>query len=169
MTVNFVPYFVWAGAEIAVAMVCLGIPTLRPLYLKQRGQLSIGYDGHQHDTQEDEEELPRFTMVDQKPPLEFDSPRPDSTSTHDTSMKLEAASGSSSVAKPRPAHTREPGGAGYDSVDEIFSLYDQNQQQQMLNQQQGGRGSPSSGVIWVMNEYQVSRDDLEKRNWPLRS
>ncbi|KAI1814303.1 hypothetical protein GGS20DRAFT_576994 [Poronia punctata] len=36
-TLNFVPYFAWAGAEIAVALICLGIPTLRPLYIKALG------------------------------------------------------------------------------------------------------------------------------------
>lgn len=34
------PYFAWAGAEIAVALVCTGIPTLRPLYIKARGLTS---------------------------------------------------------------------------------------------------------------------------------
>ncbi len=64
-TDNFATYFVWAGAEIAVAMVCLGIPTLRPLYLKQRG-LSIGYGDRAH-THHSDPGLPQFTMCDQKP------------------------------------------------------------------------------------------------------
>jgi hypothetical protein len=158
-SVNFVPYFVWAGAEIAVAMVCLGIPTLRPLYLKQRGQLSIGYDGRSHGTQADEE-LPQFTMVDQKPPVEFDPSGRDSSSTHNTKVEASSSIASSSIAKPPPAHTKEMP-VGYDSVDEIFSLYDQNHQQ--------GGSSQNTGVIWVMSEVQVSRDDLEKANWPLKS
>ncbi|KAK7959191.1 uncharacterized protein PG986_004045 [Apiospora aurea] len=42
-TLNFVPYFAWAGAEIAVAMICIGIPTLRPLYLKTQQNLASAY------------------------------------------------------------------------------------------------------------------------------
>ncbi|KAK4175035.1 hypothetical protein QBC36DRAFT_29888 [Triangularia setosa] len=64
-TLNFAPYFIWAGAEVTVALVCLGIPTLRPLYLKQRGISTIGYGNHHH-TEHSDPELPRFTMVDQK-------------------------------------------------------------------------------------------------------
>lgn len=66
--VNFAMYFVWAGAEIAVAMVCLGIPTLRPLYLKQRG-MSIGYSDRAH-THNSDPELPMFTMCENKPPTQ---------------------------------------------------------------------------------------------------
>src|SRR6478609_6991323 len=58
-------YFVWAAAEISMAMVCLGIPTLRPLYLKQRG-MSIGYTGREH-TRDDDPEMPAFTMCEQPP------------------------------------------------------------------------------------------------------
>jgi len=65
MAVNFAMYFVWAAAEISVAMVCLGIPTLRPLYLKQRG-MSIGYTGREH-TRDDDPEMPAFTMCEQPP------------------------------------------------------------------------------------------------------
>ncbi|KAH6647877.1 hypothetical protein BKA67DRAFT_539710 [Truncatella angustata] len=61
-TLNFVPYFAWAGAEIAVALVCTGIPTLRPLYLKSRG-ISSAY-GRQDE--KNTNELPRFTMCDSK-------------------------------------------------------------------------------------------------------
>ncbi|KAK0740028.1 hypothetical protein B0T18DRAFT_201416 [Schizothecium vesticola] len=64
-TLNFAMYFVWAAAEISVAMVCLGIPTLRPLYLKQRG-MSIGYTGREH-TRDDDPEMPAFTMCEQPP------------------------------------------------------------------------------------------------------
>ncbi|KAK0667675.1 hypothetical protein QBC41DRAFT_323488 [Cercophora samala] len=83
-TLNFAPYFIWAGAEITVALVCLGIPTLRPLYLKQRGISTIGYGNHHH-TEQSDPGLPHFTMVDQKkkpdpsPDLShngFDTPEP---------------------------------------------------------------------------------------------
>ncbi|KAH8666490.1 hypothetical protein BX600DRAFT_274370 [Xylariales sp. PMI_506] len=61
-TLNFVPYFAWAGAEIAVGMVCTGIPTLRPLYLKTRGiRTSYGRHG-----QSQVAESPRFTMCEPK-------------------------------------------------------------------------------------------------------
>jgi hypothetical protein len=59
-TLNFVPYFAWAGAEIAVSMVCIGIPTLRPLYLKSRG-VSSTYGRHGHSAAS---QLPQFTMCE---------------------------------------------------------------------------------------------------------
>lgn len=49
-------------------MVCLGIPTLRPLYLKQRG-MSIGYSDRAH-THNSDPELPLFTMCENKPPTQ---------------------------------------------------------------------------------------------------
>jgi len=58
-TLNFVPYFAWAGAEIAVGMATVGIPTLRPLYLKTRGIPST----HERSQNNAREELPRFTML----------------------------------------------------------------------------------------------------------
>ncbi|KAK4186509.1 hypothetical protein QBC35DRAFT_412650 [Podospora australis] len=64
-TLNFAPYFIWAGAEIAVSMICLGIPTLRPLYLRHHGRTTIGYGNHHH-TDHSDPELPRFTMIDRK-------------------------------------------------------------------------------------------------------
>ena len=76
-TLNFVPYFAWAGAEIAMAMVCIGIPTLRPLYLKTRG---IG-SGYERQGQSQASELPQFTMCEPKtmrqptPPLSVSYPR----------------------------------------------------------------------------------------------
>lgn len=80
-------YFVWAGAEIAVAMVCLGIPTLRPLYLKQRG-MSIGYSDRAH-THNSDPELPLFTMCEQKPP----APVPPRTSEKVEAESAEVAEG----------------------------------------------------------------------------
>ncbi|KAK0614370.1 hypothetical protein B0T14DRAFT_570311 [Immersiella caudata] len=64
-TLNFATYFVWAGAEIAVSMVCLGVPTLRPLYLRQRG-MTVGYSDRAN-THATDPELPLFTMCEQKP------------------------------------------------------------------------------------------------------
>ncbi|KAL8382180.1 hypothetical protein RB595_006118 [Gaeumannomyces hyphopodioides] len=65
-TLNFVPYFGWAGAEIAVAMFCVGIPTLRPLYMKKRHGLTTEYGNRGHPSAVSDDRLPRFTMVDQK-------------------------------------------------------------------------------------------------------
>ncbi|KAH7040952.1 uncharacterized protein B0I36DRAFT_234103 [Microdochium trichocladiopsis] len=64
-TLNFVPYFAWAAAEIAVAMVCIGVPTLRPLYLKTRGlTIGSGYGRHQSRASST---LPQFEIVEKEP------------------------------------------------------------------------------------------------------
>jgi hypothetical protein len=55
---NFVPYFAWAGAEIAVALVCISIPALRPLYLKTRGLRSA----IEISSEVNQSEVPRFSM-----------------------------------------------------------------------------------------------------------
>lgn len=70
-TLNFVPYFGWAGAEIAVAMFCIGIPTLRPLYMKKRHGVThetvsnMNRSG-QPPTGQSDDRLPRFTMIQTK-------------------------------------------------------------------------------------------------------
>jgi hypothetical protein len=155
--VNFVPYFAWAGAEIAVAMVCLGIPTLRPLYLRKRG-MSIGYAGRNHSRAD--EVLPEFTMIDNKPPI-FDPSGHDSSSCHTDVEACGAASGSGRVSGSGDAPTRPPSvhlraePSRYDSVDEIFSLYDPDQ-----------HPNQNTGVIWVKSEVQVSR---KAADWPLKN
>jgi len=94
--VNFVPYFAWAGAEIAVAMVCLGVPTLRPLYLRCRG-LKTGRD-YTEQARSLGSQLPHFTMVDTK------------VVNRDPSLVCESASSEVTVeaglAKPPMVHTR---------------------------------------------------------------
>ncbi|KAI6362019.1 hypothetical protein MCOR25_006320 [Pyricularia grisea] len=70
-TLNFVPYFGWAGAEIAVAMFCIGIPTLRPLYMKKRHgvtheTVSNRNRSGQAPTGQSDDRLPRFTMIQTK-------------------------------------------------------------------------------------------------------
>ncbi|KAI1341337.1 hypothetical protein F5Y15DRAFT_414451 [Xylariaceae sp. FL0016] len=104
-TLNFVPYFAWAGAEIAVGMVCMGIPTLRPLYLKVRGLTPTNSD----QTRSNASELPRFTMLEPKTisPL---SGR-DSGLSH---VRLE-----SGTTKPPSTYQR----GRRDSVDDIISGY----------------------------------------------
>src|SRR3569833_899053 len=94
MTVNFVPYFAWAGAEIAVAMICLGIPTLRPLYLKRRG-IPVEY-GHQEERHASE--LPQFTKNKQKP-----KQGPQTKSKTNTTTKNTTEDG---PAKPESAHSK---------------------------------------------------------------
>ena len=39
---NLAPYYIWAEAEVAVALDCLAIPTLRPLYQRRKGGKSVG-------------------------------------------------------------------------------------------------------------------------------
>ncbi|KAL1841818.1 hypothetical protein VTJ49DRAFT_6571 [Mycothermus thermophilus] len=49
-TMGFSRYYIWAGAEVAVALVCLAIPTLRPLYQKARTRKTGGSErteGHE--------------------------------------------------------------------------------------------------------------------------
>jgi hypothetical protein len=94
-TLTFVPYFAWAGAEIAVALICIGIPTLRPLYLKTRG-ITSAY-GRQGQSQASE--LPRFTMVDRKLPIS--SPIPVGSPLHSLHSRTD-----SGPVKPASVYTR---------------------------------------------------------------
>lgn len=153
-TLNFVSYFVWAGAEIAVAMVCLGVPTLRPLYLKQRG-MSIGYANHQDHTNPDDE-LPQFTMCDNKPPLGDPSTRESSssqgTAVASASFQLDKKEVEVEVTRPSSVHIRGTTPAdGVDEIGEILGLYDEN---------------APSGVVWVKSR---ERDRSQDSNWPLKS
>lgn len=147
-------------------MVCLGVPTLRPLYLRHRS-LSIGYGDREHNSHADEQ-LPRFTMVDQKPPpayVEPEAARAASASSSHT--KVEAGDSSSLPARPPSAHLKGshlPGEAGYDSVDEIFSLYDP--ESQRSQSQNSLHPNQNTGVIWVKSEVEIKRD--ADANWPLR-
>ncbi|KAK3680859.1 hypothetical protein B0T22DRAFT_313874 [Podospora appendiculata] len=122
-TYNFALYFVWAGAEIAVAMICLGIPTLRPLYLRNRiGSTGYG-DRGAHTAHASDPELPQFTMCDQKPldprpqQIRDPSPRPP-PSTKEEYHTSEASSTSSSPqrrgsknGRPSPGSRCTPGGS----------------------------------------------------------
>ncbi|KAI1446006.1 hypothetical protein F5Y02DRAFT_87288 [Annulohypoxylon stygium] len=130
-TLNFVPYFAWAGAEIAVAMICLGIPTLRPLYLKTKGFASA-YSNNCQNSRADE--IPRFSTYESR----ASNPRP---SAHESDFSYTRED--SKVKKPPPTHewvaTRK------DSVEDIILDY-QNQH---------------VGVIWVKNEVRVQEDVAE--------
>ncbi|KAK8036246.1 hypothetical protein PG993_008860 [Apiospora rasikravindrae] len=108
-TLNFVPYFAWAGAEIAVSMICIGIPTLRPLYLKTQRNIASAYArsnrGRQHGRHPSRhsQQLPPFTMVEG--PL--------------------AEGGDHKSARPGPAPTRRRrrlGAAGLELVDDADGL-----------------------------------------------
>ncbi|KAI1388107.1 uncharacterized protein F4822DRAFT_408610 [Hypoxylon trugodes] len=105
-TLNFVPYFAWAGAEIAVAMVCVGIPTLRPLYLKTR-EFANAYSNQ---TRSNASHLPRYTTYKRQSAR---PPRPlrDSGFSH--------ARTDSNISRPPVAHPK----ARDDSLDEILSEY----------------------------------------------
>ncbi|KAI1408643.1 hypothetical protein F5Y13DRAFT_172012 [Hypoxylon sp. FL1857] len=109
-TLNFVPYFAWAGAEIAVAMVCIGIPTLRPLYLKTRGFAGTYSNQGRSNNASD---LPRFVMYDLKASKATPLVRHSGFSHVRTD---------SNISRPTAAYTK----ARNDSVDDIISEY-QNQ------------------------------------------
>ncbi|KAI0879980.1 uncharacterized protein GGS22DRAFT_176138 [Annulohypoxylon maeteangense] len=138
-TLNFVPYFAWAGAEIAVAMVCLGIPTLRPLYLKTRG-FAGAYSSHGQNSHANE--LPRFVMYERKtsylPPPAHDSKFSFSFSQRRTE---------DNVTKPAPVRQMK---SRNDSLEDIISNYQDR----------------DAGVIWIKKEVRVQKDVVE---WPLRS
>jgi hypothetical protein len=102
--VTFVPYCAWAGAEIAVAIVCLSLPTLRPLYLRKCG-VSIG---RWNEVQSYASELPQFTMVEHK--SEGAISRINSTKSL---LKVEP-----DLKRPPSAHVRRRS-----SLDEIYGLY----------------------------------------------
>ncbi|KAI1497960.1 hypothetical protein F5X99DRAFT_395229 [Biscogniauxia marginata] len=104
-TLNFVPYFAWAGAEIAIAMVCIGVPTLRPLYLKARGLASTyGNQGRSNAG-----DTPQFTMCDRK--------AASARTVHDSGFSHSRTD--SNVTKPPNTYTR----CRSDSVDDIISEY----------------------------------------------
>ncbi|KAK3343475.1 hypothetical protein B0T25DRAFT_300146 [Lasiosphaeria hispida] len=189
-TLNFAPYFVWAGAEIAVAMVCLGIPTLRPLYLKQRG-LSQAY-GERGNTHASNSELPQFTMCDQKPldptpkpaPIVQQEPAPIITQQEKArdpspppSFLRDSSSSHTMVESPEPYPARPEsvytrGRSDSDSVDDILGLYDSERSRSRgrntkFNDYNNSNISTSPPtVIWVKSEVFV---DVEKNleNWPL--
>lgn len=93
-TINFVPYFAWAGAEISVSMICIGIPTLRPLYLKAR-DITSAYGRHGHSRTS---ELPRFAIYEPKTPHSPRSPRTTLSPSHSRS--------DSALSKPASTYTK---------------------------------------------------------------
>jgi len=128
-----------------VAVICIGIPTLRPLYLRTRG-MSIGYANR---SQSRASELPQFTMCDAKPVVD---PYVRDSASSQAPLRGDLES-TGSPARPPTALTKETRDAG-DSIDGIVNMYDQPAQS-------------NSGVIWVKNEVQV-RIEREDANWPLK-
>jgi len=186
--VNFALYFVWAGAEIAVAMVCLGVPTLRPLYLKQRG-MTIG-DSERANTHATDPELPIFTMCEQKPA----APKPQEATQVEETEEAEEAPGKSHHHSPEPtsflrdssssrtmvesspspepyptrpesAYTRDRS----DSVDDILGLYNSDRSRSRGTNKTGDADCdrPPS-TVWFKADRQM---DMEAQDggWPLRA
>ncbi|KAK4152565.1 hypothetical protein C8A00DRAFT_16116 [Chaetomidium leptoderma] len=80
-TLGFAEYYVWAGAEISVALVCLAIPTLRPLSTKRHGRSTNGYertDGYERrrTPRHSDPELAQFAMCEPKGPAPPTLPLP---------------------------------------------------------------------------------------------
>jgi len=156
-TLNFVPYFAWAGAEIAVAMICVGVPTLRPLYLRARGKGGSGYGSHGRSNHSD---LPQFTMLKDKPVMSPSTPEP-------TFESLEAA-----LKKPADIYTRPGTGNRGISAESVGVSKGTNGFAKETgnininsNTNTTGNGLRRDG-IWVKNEIRVREDSAE---WPLSS
>jgi len=163
-TLNFNTYFAWAGAEIAVAMICVGIPTLRPLYLKTRGITST------HD-RSNTSELPRFTMLKDNQPSVNSSMRHDSMKTSPSTMESgrqgETWREKSALARPENVYTRSPKEEMARSPRE--DTYTRSPRQGSVASRPsaemvgpGNRG----GVIWVKSEVKIREEEAE---WPLSS
>jgi hypothetical protein len=175
-------------------MVCLGVPTLRPLYLRQRG-MTIGYSDRAN-THATDPELPLFTMCEQKPgdskpPAEKQAMKEDpqeksqeagpiqekhySSSPEPKSFLRDSSSSRTAVEsspspepclpmKPESVRTRDRS----DSVDDILGLYDSDRSRSR------GRNAPihtdisQPAEIWLRSEFQV---DVERQDsaWPLSS
>ncbi|KAK0638975.1 hypothetical protein B0T16DRAFT_337447 [Cercophora newfieldiana] len=187
-TLNFATYFVWAGAEIAVSMVCLGVPTLRPLYLRQRG-MTNGYS-ERANTHATDPELPLFTMCEKKPgdqklPAEkqlvheepqYTAPiqeKHTESNPEPTSFLRDSSSSRTAVGtplspepyltRPESAHTR----GRSDSVDDILGLYDSDRSRSRgRNRPVHDTGRPPT-EIWVKSEFRVD-EERQDGAWPLR-
>lgn len=153
-TLNFVPYFAWAGAEIAVAMVCVGIPTLRPLYQKARG-LDIGYGN----PTVDEDELPHFTMMDQKP----------ASSDGDASSSRKLQTPLPPPQSPPPAYPRDSGASlstiesGLVKPSRAYSAARYSRGEEDFIRPVEDR---DAGGIWVTSQVRIRESVAE---WPLRN
>ena len=132
------PYFAWAGAEIAVAMICVGIPTLRPLYLKSRGLPTT--HSQQSRSHSRSNELPQFTMIKEKPIISSPIQSP-------------------SVASPSQLE------AGLAMPEKVYMKRTSMDGSSMSSDAMAGPERKETGVrIWVKNEIRIREDDAE---WPL--
>ncbi|KAK3896683.1 hypothetical protein C8A05DRAFT_39770 [Staphylotrichum tortipilum] len=161
-TLNFMKYFAWAGAEIAVSMICLGLPTLRPLYLKSRGRT-----GYYETRRTPNPELPQYSMSRSRkgtpgvhPHRQEDRAKTPnffrgSAATSETAVEMEPTARSIQPAPPtRPlaAHTRSHSDDA-DSSDSILGM----------SRQGRGGGRREGG-----NRATVDRERRLSKNWPLR-
>ncbi len=185
LSVTFVTYFAWAGAEIAVAMVCLGLPTLRPLYLRHRGlAVTSMHPRHQHN-----DALPQFTMcapelvpvrkslvttdieaaagtIPSSMHTRLGNSAPESVSTAECLVESTPRSTPDSIQNEKFAMhnveitpmqpARVYAGRAKDSVDEILGLYGQSR-----SQSRGPRDSQREGQIWIKNEVFKNRPHHE--------
>ncbi|KAG9249275.1 hypothetical protein BJ878DRAFT_484602 [Calycina marina] len=144
-TLNFVPYFAWAGAEIAVAMICVGIPTLRPLYLKSRGITpTIPSTSRSRNN-----ELPQFIMVKEKPVVS--DPIPLSPNTQPTPSALEAG-----LSRQNQIELKKPERM-FSKSSSMGSWTTNGSRDENVGKEEGVR-------IWVQNEVKILEDDAQ---WPL--
>jgi len=143
-------------------MICLGLPTLRPLYLKSSGQT-----GYYEQRRTPHPELPQYANSKSRtgtpatrPPLQDERPKTPnffrgSAATSDTAVELEPQPRSGQPARPtRPlvAHTRRHSDDA-DSEDSILG---------MSRQWRGGERRESGSKATSDGERRLSK------NWPLR-
>ena len=147
-TLNFVPYFAWAGAEIAVAMICIGVPTLRPLSLRTRGfASSLGY---RRSVRSHNSQLPPVDMVG---PAPKSGVRPTVRDSAQAFMSPPSSRAGLNPAPPPRAHTRTSSRGTWDLEEQKGPSYlDESERRQ--------------GVIWIQNDVSVERDYAQ--DWPLR-
>jgi len=134
-------------------MVCLGVPTLRPLYLRHCG-MTANYSSKANNTHATDPELPLFTMCEQKPgsqnpthppqekppqvfapqppPNEKPKPHNPNPSPEPTTFLRDSSSSRTAVDStpspepclPRPESAHTHTRHRSDSVDDILGLYD---------------------------------------------
>ena len=132
---------------------CLGIPTLRPLYLRKRGR-AAEY-GQSRGSQ-----LPHFTIIGRKIP-EQESLR-DSTSTHTTNPTW--ASNSSNQVLTASVHEETRFEGSGPAAPPTAYIPDGRERRNTIDETFEAHGQKKN-AIWVRKEVQISRDDTA---WPLR-
>ncbi|KAK4237261.1 hypothetical protein C8A03DRAFT_44871 [Achaetomium macrosporum] len=159
-TLNFAGYFAWAGAEIAVAMVCLAIPTLRPLYLRARGR-SVGYE-RQRSPRPDEPESFEFTLCEPKPPAAQGAPSQDTLIVRPSSDEM--TSPSDQIPLPRPAATHTMGHTDQKSASGAFWLSDEQIHRHVWRPPGAGNSEAR-----IRTEHVTVNEEPRNPNWPLKT